>query len=59
MSKKSIPQRKTHKTMSGEELLNKLAQHATNKERKKGDEGDGEDVWWKKESGAGVLREQK
>jgi len=44
--------------MTGEELLNKLAQYSVNQERKKGDEGDGKDVQ-EKERRAGILREQK
>jgi hypothetical protein len=44
--------------MSGEELLNKLAQYAAKQEGKKDNEVDGEDLR-EKERRAGLLRDEK
>lgn len=58
MYKKSIPQRKPNKVMTGEELLAKLAHHATKQERKKDNESDGEGIR-KEERGERVLRNKE
>lgn len=58
MYRKSIPQRRPNKVMTGEELLAKLAHHAAQQERKKDNESD-EGELWKEERGERILRHKE